>query len=62
MNMKNEKLEGILYADYDVENDNVMFVITPTGNRFEWDGADETHEPEIITDAGGKLYMVMFNI
>lgn len=59
-------ISDILYADYDLEDNNKMFAYIPDSQTMyyftgeEW---NESHEPVIIyDDKTGKSYLVKFDI
>lgn len=54
----------ILYADYDIEDSSVMFVVFPESNqRYEFKNYNESHEPVVIIDKNvNKKYLVKFDI
>lgn len=50
-----------LYADYLLEEDNLLYVKTPEGNIITFPGYDETHIPVTIEDTySHKNYIVIF--
>lgn len=57
-------MNEILYADFSLDSDKDMFVITPEGNYFDFPGDmyDETHDDITIIDPKShKNYIVKFN-
>ena len=55
-----EKIDK-LYADYLLENDNMLYVKTPEGNIVTFPGYDDTHIPVTIEDTySHKNYIVIF--
>ena len=50
-----------LYADYLLDEDNLLYVKTPEGNIVTFPGYDETHTPVTIEDTySHKHYIVIF--
>lgn len=55
-----EKIDK-LYADYLLEDDNMLYVKTPEGNIVTFPGYDDTHIPVTIEDTySHKNYIVIF--
>ena len=51
-----------LYADYLLEEDNLLYVKTPEGNIITFPGYDDKHIPVTIEDTySHKKYMVIFD-